>query len=483
MLKTLTFGDPAARPHLLLTGGVHGDEFEPMIALRRLARFLEGAKLRGRVTLVPIVNEPAFARGHRVGDDGLDLARTCPGRADGTPTEQIAHALSALIRSADFYIDLHTGGTTLAVWPMTGYVLHPDPAVLEKQRALARAFNLPVIWGTDPTLPGRSLSVARDAGVPAIYAEYLGAAQMSPAGVQAYYDGCLNLLGHLNMLDRPTVPHSRILLVVEDPRESSGHMQRCYPSPADGCFESAVRLGDRIAAGDLLGRVVDSLGAAPHEVRAAESGWVLVLRTFCGVKEGDSLAVVLDRNYLLEKGDEWNAMANDTSEPADDVQSAWQRAVAFAARQHQGQVRKDGKTPYFAHPARVAVTVRHVFGEADEVALQAALLHDVIEDTTTDYDDLLEQFGREVADAVAALTKDSRMEHDAREAAYDQQLSAAAWQARLVKLADVYDNYSDARNEEERRKFVDKAERAIRCAGTDPRLERAIQKLRERVRE
>src|SRR5436190_22204934 len=107
--------------HLLITGGVHGDEFEPMVALRRLSRTLDPAQLRGRVTLVPVVNEPAFRLGQRVAEDGLDLARTCPGRPDGSVTERIAHALAQLIRSAGCFIDLHTGGTRLGVLPMTGY--------------------------------------------------------------------------------------------------------------------------------------------------------------------------------------------------------------------------------------------------------------------------------------------------------------------------------------------------------------------------
>jgi predicted deacylase len=297
-LQTLTFGRREEGPHLLVTGGVHGDEFEPMIAVRRLAKRLAGQKLRGKVTLVPVVNEAAFVRGHRVAEDGLDLARTCPGRPDGSMTERTAHALSELIRSADYYIDLHTGGTALAVWPMTGYVLHPDVAILEKQRAMARAFNLPVIWGTEPTLPGRSLSVARDANVPAIYAEYLGAAQATGAGVDAYLTGCWNVLMHLGMLDGPP-PAPAVRWFVEDPRLGSGHMQRCYPSPMAGCFEAAVQLGQTISIGDLLGRVCDPLGAHCEEVRASEKGVVLVLRTFPSVKAGDSLAVILDTNYSV----------------------------------------------------------------------------------------------------------------------------------------------------------------------------------------
>src|SRR3989440_9020958 len=105
-----------------------------MAALRLLSRRLRPEGLRGRVTLVPVVNEPAFQLGQRTAADRLDLGRTCPGRADGSVTEQIAHALSALIRSADYYIDLHTGGTRLCVLPLVGYTLHRDPAVLSAQR-------------------------------------------------------------------------------------------------------------------------------------------------------------------------------------------------------------------------------------------------------------------------------------------------------------------------------------------------------------
>jgi predicted deacylase len=282
-------------PQLLITGGVHGDEFEPPLAIRRLIDQPELSALRGRLTLVPVVNAAAFRRGNRVAEDGLDLARTCPGRADGSITERTAHALTALIRSADYYIDLHTGGTALAVWPMTGYMLHPRSDVREKQRALARTFNLPVVWGTDPHLDGRSLSVARDANIPAIYAEYQGGGRCSPRGIEAYIDGCLNVMVTLNMIDR-RLPPPKVLLFVEDDRQGSGHMQRCHPSPAGGCFEPAVTLGQPVEAGQPLGQIVDPLTGERHTVLSEQTGRVLVLRTFPLVKPGDSLAVILEYN-------------------------------------------------------------------------------------------------------------------------------------------------------------------------------------------
>ena len=49
-------------------------------------------------------------------------------------------------------------------------------------------------------------------------------------------------------------------------------------------------------------------------------------------------------------------------------------AVSFAARAHRHQVRKDGQTPYAAHPFRACLVVRQVFGIDDPVALAAAVL-------------------------------------------------------------------------------------------------------------
>lgn len=121
----------------------------------------------------------------------------------------------------------------------------------------------------------------------------------------------------------------------------------------------------------------------------------------------------------------------------------WQQAASLAARAHQGQVRKDGKTPYFAHPFRVAMTVSQVFGCNDPEALVVALLHDTIEDTTVDFDDIEAGFGTRVAECVAALTKNKALREDVREKEYDERLSRADWRARLVKLADTFDNFSD----------------------------------------
>jgi guanosine-3',5'-bis(diphosphate) 3'-pyrophosphohydrolase len=119
-------------------------------------------------------------------------------------------------------------------------------------------------------------------------------------------------------------------------------------------------------------------------------------------------------------------------------------AASFAARAHEGQYRKDGATPYAAHPFRVCLVVRDIFGFDDPRMLIAALLHDTIEDTTTDFDDIEERYGPEIGGWVACLTKDKRLPDDERERAYIDGLKKAPWQVQVCKLADIFDNLMDA---------------------------------------
>jgi len=118
-------------------------------------------------------------------------------------------------------------------------------------------------------------------------------------------------------------------------------------------------------------------------------------------------------------------------------------AAAFAARAHRGQLRKDGETPYASHVFRVCLVLQNVFEIHDRQMLMTALLHDTVEDTTTDFDDLAEKFGKEVAEWVAYLSKDKRLQEREREKAYMRQMSKAPWQVRACKLADMYDNLMD----------------------------------------
>lgn len=161
--------------------------------------------------------------------------------------------------------------------------------------------------------------------------------------------------------------------------------------------------------------------------------------------------------------------------------SLWQEAAAFAAHAHRYQTRND-KRPYVSHCFRVSMTVNLIFGFDDSEVLAGALLHDTIEDCDVDYDEILSRFGRNVADYVAVMTKDMRLEETIREVSYDAQLAEGPWQGRLIKLADVYDNFTDS-PDSKRSAYIQRANRIILLTQNDNQLQQAREKLQELMAE
>lgn len=143
------------------------------------------------------------------------------------------------------------------------------------------------------------------------------------------------------------------------------------------------------------------------------------------------------------------------------------KAISFASRAHNGQLRKDKRTPYAAHVFRVAMICRDIFGCDDEVVLCTAILHDTIEDRDVDFDDIESRFGIKIADCVAAMSKNMLLREPQREKDYDERLAKASWRARLVKLADVYDNSVDISKESMRKRMLERCKRALELSERD----------------
>src|ERR687895_193522 len=119
------------------------------------------------------------------------------------------------------------------------------------------------------------------------------------------------------------------------------------------------------------------------------------------------------------------------------------RAFSFAARAHEGQQRRSGED-FIHHPFGVAKICAEL--RLDEQTIAAALLHDVVEDTSTDLDAVRDEFGDEIAHLVDGVTKLTRIAFQSREHAeaenYRKMIVAMAQDVRviLVKLADRMHN-------------------------------------------
>jgi predicted deacylase len=302
MLKSFCVDSDKAGPKVLITAGVHGDEYEPILAAMELANILPEVLESGAVTIVPLTNESAYYNNSRYGEDGLDLARKCPGDPEGTITERAAADISIPIKQSDYLIDMHTGGLTYDIYPLAGYMLHPSAEILEKQRKMAQAFNLPLVWGTDYRPDGRTLSVARDAEIPAIYVEFGGGTGIRNNVIEVYKEGVINVLSFLNMLrDSYVKPFAKEQYRIEDHRQDSGFLQGKMPSPADGIFVAEVKIGDRIKAGELFGKVIGFPSGKQFNLYADIDGLVFLLRTMVKVQIGDALGGIMPIGSLNER--------------------------------------------------------------------------------------------------------------------------------------------------------------------------------------
>jgi guanosine-3',5'-bis(diphosphate) 3'-pyrophosphohydrolase len=120
------------------------------------------------------------------------------------------------------------------------------------------------------------------------------------------------------------------------------------------------------------------------------------------------------------------------------------KALSFAAERHRSQTRKDAEaSPYINHPIQLCEVLTSEAQVDDPVVLMAALLHDTLEDTETSYQDLLDAFGREVADVVMEVTDDTTLSKEERKRRQVEHAPQLSPRAKLVKLADKICNVRD----------------------------------------
>ena len=280
-------------PTLVVTAGVHGDEFEGVRAILEVVSQLDPAEMHGDLLAVPVANPPAFWAGTRASPlDGANLARVFPGSSDNGPTPAIAQAIAqGVIAKADFYLDLHSAGVACLMPTMAGYNAG-DP----RSRAAAECFGASVIWGHPTVSPGRTISFAHDRGIPWLYTEARGAGRIDPEDLRVFRSGILNLMRHLGILSSKPPPdeaepgdsiHHRLI--------GDGNIEAGLSCHHEGFFVPAVELLQAVERGEELGRTVNLHGETVETFCAPGSGVVALVRQFPVVKPGDPMFVITQR--------------------------------------------------------------------------------------------------------------------------------------------------------------------------------------------
>ncbi|MEM9048999.1 MAG: succinylglutamate desuccinylase/aspartoacylase family protein [Pseudomonadota bacterium] len=279
----------APGPTVLLTAGVHGDEYEGPVALIRLFQTLAPEAVRGRLILLPALNAPAVADAARVSPlDGANLNRAFPGDPDGGPTAMLAHLLEAcLMPVADAVIDLHSGGKASWFVPCALAARAPDGGLDAANVALAAAFA-PLIWVLGAQNDDRSVNgAATRAGLPCIAAELGGGGALGIDPLALAEAGLRAALSHLGVLDAPVPEHRSRAVEIAHPAQSV-----CAMAP--GFWVPAVAAGADVVEGALLGQLLDPLqiDAAARAVYAPCDGLLLAETRRGLVAPGDFLGLV-----------------------------------------------------------------------------------------------------------------------------------------------------------------------------------------------
>lgn len=128
------------------------------------------------------------------------------------------------------------------------------------------------------------------------------------------------------------------------------------------------------------------------------------------------------------------------------IQTIYQETIKFAAQKHtdKNQTIPGTDLPYVVHLSNVAMEILIAFEKSKdfnlEFAVQVALLHDVLEDTETTFQELENTFGKAVAEGVLALTKNSDLEKALQMADSLHRIKQQSKEVWAVKLADRITN-------------------------------------------
>jgi predicted deacylase len=261
-------------PVILISGGIHGDEINGIVAVRRMLEEQQIVPIKGTIIFIPLVNVYGFLSSSRTFPDGRDLNRSFPGSRKGSLASQIAFILTnEIIPLMDYGIDFHTGGRMLSNYPQIR-VDYKD----KKGLALAKAFGTHFILNS-PHIDKSFRKEAYKMRKHILVYEGGESSRLDDYAVDEAMAGTRRLLVHLGMMAGASDPRDTIMV-----KESSWVRAR-----VSGIFTSNVKLGDEVKKGQILAKITDPYGQVKVPVKSSTNGHIVGLNNNPVVNSGDAL--------------------------------------------------------------------------------------------------------------------------------------------------------------------------------------------------
>lgn len=279
-------------PTFALMAGIHGMEYTPIISLREFSKDIDPARLHGNLIIIPLANEASFfGRTPFVNpQDGLNLNRVFPGKANGTITEAIAHFMtSELFPSIDILMDIHAGDVNEDLNPFICYYNspdHPRQTSLASRLCMESGFKHIVSYPynlKDHQPAMYAFKQALRQGVASLSIETGKLGNTNQEEIKQCKNAIFSILGALEMYDQRRGPAIS---------KEVFSKQTYIPVPAKGLFFSSLKAGDRVKKGDLIGTIENVSGIRLATIRATESGMILYKIGTPPVNIGETLVCI-----------------------------------------------------------------------------------------------------------------------------------------------------------------------------------------------
>ncbi|MFH1180455.1 MAG: succinylglutamate desuccinylase/aspartoacylase family protein [Candidatus Bathyarchaeota archaeon] len=267
-------------PTVTILAGVHAVECAPVEAVYRLAETVKPEKLTGTLILVPIVNTEGFHARQPYHNqlDHLNQNKVFPGDPEASITKRVAYQVfEHFVSKSDVLIDAHSADLGEDVTRGIFIYRTDNKKLYDKMVELASQYNPAFIETT--SISGNTGEAVNIYGIPCLMIESGAPYPIREKDVQYHYEGAVNLLKHMKMLEGKAAKYNPIV----DPPS-----QRLWVLKG-GIWRRKVEAGQRVKEGENLGMVCDILGEQIQSVASPFDGVVSFLRVHYSVNSGDTL--------------------------------------------------------------------------------------------------------------------------------------------------------------------------------------------------
>ena len=268
-------------PCILITGGIHGDEFNGIEIVRQIISKKLNKPTCGTIICIPVVNIFGFLNQSREFPDGRDLNRVFPGNKRGSLASRFAYNLmEEVVPHIDYCIDFHTGGRERFNAPQIR--TNDDSESIE----LAKIFGAPFILKSKNREKSFRDSCVKK-GKKVLLFEGGKSLSLDNEITEVGVSGALKIMQHLGIRDFTKELED---FKVEEQKETiliekSSWVRARY----SGMYHPVAKTGTFIEKGEVIGSISGPYGDFEKKVKAPRSGYIICTNESAIVNQGDAL--------------------------------------------------------------------------------------------------------------------------------------------------------------------------------------------------